>query len=120
MEKAKWGILSTAKIARSQVIPGMQKGEWSEVQAIASRDLDKARTAARELGIPKAYGSYEELLADPEIDAIYNRSPTTFMSPGRSRPWRRGSTCSVRSRSLAPRLKHLNCLKPRRLTPTCV
>ncbi len=81
MEKAKWGILSTAKIARSQVIPGMQKGEWSEVQAIASRDLDKARTAARELGIPKAYGSYEELLADPEIDAIYNPLPNHLHVP---------------------------------------
>jgi predicted dehydrogenase len=53
----------------------MQQGEWTEVVAIASRDLKKAQAAATRLGIPKAYGSYEELLADPAIDAIYNPLP---------------------------------------------
>jgi len=59
----------------------MQKGEWSEVAAIASRDPDKAEKAARDLGIPKAYGSYEELLRDPEIEAIYNPLPNHLHVP---------------------------------------
>lgn len=73
--KVRWGILSTANIAIAKVIPAMQSGAWSEISAIASRDLAKAERAARELGIPKAYGSYDELLADPEIEAIYNPLP---------------------------------------------
>lgn len=68
-------MLSTAKIGREKVIPAMQKGQWSQVGAIASRSLDAAQKVATELGIPKAYGSYEELLADPEIEAIYNPLP---------------------------------------------
>ncbi len=74
-EKVRWGVLGAAKIAIQKVIPAMQKGEWSAITAIASRDLSKAQTAARDLGIPRAYGSYEELLADPEIEAIYNPLP---------------------------------------------
>ena len=66
----RWGILSTAKIGTEKVIPAMQQGELSEITAIASRDADRARAAADALGIPQSYGSYEELLADPEIDAI--------------------------------------------------
>jgi predicted dehydrogenase len=73
--KVRWGILGTAKIAVTKVIPGMQKGAWSEVTAVASRDRRKAEDAARTLGIAKAYGSYEELLADPQIEAIYNPLP---------------------------------------------
>ena len=61
--------------------PGMQKGEWSEVAAIASRDKRRAEEAAAKLGIAKAYGSYEELLADPEIDAIYNPLPNHLHVP---------------------------------------
>ena len=79
--KVRWGVLSTAKIGVTKVIPGMQKGEWSEVAAIASRDLGKAETAARSLGIAKAYGSYEELLADPQIEAIYNPLPNQLHVP---------------------------------------
>lgn len=75
MEKVRWGILSTAKIGLDKVIPAMQKCKSCEIDAIASRDLEKARSAAKQLGIPKAYGSYEELLADEEIDAIYNPLP---------------------------------------------
>jgi len=74
-KKVRWGILSTAAIGVKKVIPGMQKGEWSEVTAIASRDPRKADDAARKLGIARAYGSYEELLADPQIEAIYNPLP---------------------------------------------
>ena len=65
--KVRWGVLSTAGIAVKKVVPAMQKGEWSDVAAIASRDLHKAEEVARALGISKAYGSYEELLADPQI-----------------------------------------------------
>ena len=71
----RWGILSTAKIGTEKVIPAMQQGELSEITAIASRDADRARAAADALGIPQSYGSYEELLADPDIDAIYNPLP---------------------------------------------
>jgi predicted dehydrogenase len=74
-KKVKWGVLGAASIAVRKVIPTMQKGEWSEVTAIASREKKKAEEAARKLGVAKAYGSYEELLADPEIEAIYNPLP---------------------------------------------
>jgi predicted dehydrogenase len=71
MSKVRWGILSTAKIGLDKVIPGMQKGLHCEIAAIASRNIDSANAAATRLGISKAYGSYEELLTDPDIDAIY-------------------------------------------------
>ena len=74
-QKVRWGVLGVARIATEKVIPAMQRGAWSEVVAIASRDGAKARQAARELGIPKAYASYAELLADPEIEAVYNPLP---------------------------------------------
>lgn len=75
MKKVNWGILSTAKIGREKVIPALQKSQWGHVSAIASRSLAQAQKVATDLGIPKAYGSYEELLADPEIEAIYNPLP---------------------------------------------
>ena len=62
----RWGILGVEKIATEKVIPAMQRGQYSEVVGIASRSLDKATAAAKRLGLPKAYGSYEELLADQE------------------------------------------------------
>ncbi len=80
-EKVKWGVLGAASIAVRKVIPGMQNGEWSEIAAIASRDLEKAQAAASGLKIEKAYGSYEELLADPEIEAIYNPLPNHLHVP---------------------------------------
>ena len=70
-EKVRWGVLGVAGIATGKVIPAMQKGKLTEVVAIASREARRAKDAARKLGIPKSYGSYEELLRDPEIDAIY-------------------------------------------------
>jgi predicted dehydrogenase len=69
--KLKWGVLSTARIATEKVIPAMQRGERTEVVAIASRDPNKATAAAKALGIPVAYGTYEALLADPDVDAVY-------------------------------------------------
>lgn len=75
MKKIRWGILGAAKIAREKVIPAMQGSERYEIAAIASRNLEKAKAAAEQLGIPKHYGSYEELLTDPDIDAIYNPLP---------------------------------------------
>ena len=78
MEKIKWGILSTANIGLKQVIPGLQQGQYSEVVAICSRSLDKAKVAAASLGIDKAYGSYEELLNDADIDVIYNPLPNNM------------------------------------------
>jgi predicted dehydrogenase len=80
-EKVRWGVLGVAAIATNKVIPAMQKGEHSEVIAIASRDPDRARDAARQLGIPKAFGSYEKMLADPEVEAIYNPLPNHLHVP---------------------------------------
>lgn len=74
-KKLRWGILSTANIGMGKVTPAIMQSAHSEVVAIASRNSESARKAADKLGIPKAYGSYEELLADPEIDAIYNPLP---------------------------------------------
>ncbi len=79
--KLRFGVLSTANIGLKKVIPGMQLGEHTTVAAIASRDLTKARQAAKALDIPTAYGSYEELLADPNIDAIYNPLPNQLHIP---------------------------------------
>jgi predicted dehydrogenase len=67
----RWGILSTANIAVEKVIPGMRSATRAEILGIASRDKGRAESAARQLGIPRAYGSYEALLADPDIDAVY-------------------------------------------------
>ncbi|MGA9771986.1 MAG: Gfo/Idh/MocA family oxidoreductase [Blastocatellia bacterium] len=75
MNKVRWGVLSTAKIAVEKVIPAMQLSRNCQIDAISSRNPDNARAAAEKLGIAKAYGSYEALLADPEIDAVYNPLP---------------------------------------------
>jgi predicted dehydrogenase len=96
--KVKWGVLGVARIATQKVIPAMQKGEWSELHAIASRDLAKAQTAADELGIRRAYGSYEALLADPEVEAIYNPLPNHLHVPWTIRAAEAG--------------KHVLCEKP--------
>ena len=81
MKKVIWGVLSTAKIGRERVLPGMLKSGLLEVRAMASRDEARARAAADTLGIPRAYGSYEALLADPEIEAIYNPLPNHLHVP---------------------------------------
>jgi predicted dehydrogenase len=73
--KVRWGILGAAKIAVEKVVPAMQRSESVEIAAIASRDLEKAQRTAQALGIEKAYGSYEELLADSNIEAVYNPLP---------------------------------------------
>jgi predicted dehydrogenase len=78
--KLRWGVLSTASIGR-KVIPAMQRGQYTSVVAIASRSLAKAQQAATALGIPTAYGSYEEIVADPNIDAIYNPLPNHLHVP---------------------------------------
>lgn len=75
MKKIRWGVLGAANIAIKKVIPAMQASAFGEITAIASRDAEKAESAAAALRIPKFYGSYEELLADAEIDAIYNPLP---------------------------------------------
>jgi len=71
MSVLRWGILSTAKIGREKVIPGIQAADRCEVVAIASREPDIAARVAGDLGIPRAHGSYEQLLGDPEVDAVY-------------------------------------------------
>jgi predicted dehydrogenase len=79
--KVRWGIISTANIGVAKVIPGLLKSKQLEVRAIASRSLPTARKWAKKLGIPVAYGSYEELLADPDIDAVYNPLPNHLHVP---------------------------------------
>ena len=83
--KVRWGVLGVAKIGTTKVIPAMQRGESTTVVAIASRDLARAKDAARSLGIERAYGSYEELLADPDVEAIYNPLPNHLHVPWTTR-----------------------------------
>src|SRR5450432_4172960 len=100
--KIPWGVLGVAKIGVEKVIPAMQLGAVSRVDAIASRDLEKAKTAAGQLGIARAYGSYEELLADPAIEAVYNPLPNELHIPWTLRALEAG--------------KHVLCEKPVALT----
>ena len=102
MNKVRWGVLSTANIGVSKVIPAMQQGEYLQITAISSRNLKNAQAVATQLGIPKAYGSYEELLADPAIDAIYNPLPNHLHVP-----W------SIKALEAG---KHVLCEKPIALT----
>jgi predicted dehydrogenase len=102
MRKVTWGVLGVARIATEKVIPAMQRAELCEVAAIASRDAAKATAAAAGLGVPRAYGSYEALLADPEIEAVYNALPNHLHLE-----W---------SIAAAERGKHVLCEKPVGLT----
>ena len=81
MKPVRWGILSPAKIGMEKVIPAMLKSKELEVVGLASRDLGRAEAACKRLGIGKAYGSYEELLADPSIEAVYNPTPNHLHVP---------------------------------------
>ncbi len=81
MEKVKWGVIGDALIGREKVIPAMQKSQHCEIVGLASRDLAKAQKAAAAAGIEKAYGSYEDLLADPDIEAVYIPLPNHLHVP---------------------------------------
>lgn len=98
MRKIRWGVLSTANIGIKQVIPAMQLSEYCEVTGIASRKLETAQAASRQLGIPRAYGSYEKLLADPDIEAVYIPLPNSLHVPWSMRALESG--------------KHVLCEKP--------
>ncbi len=100
--KLRFGVLSTANIGLKKVIPAMQQGEFTTVVSIASRNLATAREAAKKLGIPTAYGSYEELLADPSVDAIYNPLPNPLHVPWTAKAAEAG--------------KHVLCEKPLSMT----
>jgi predicted dehydrogenase len=80
-QKVRWGVLGVANIAMKKVIPAMQLGERCEIVAIASRDPGRAKEAAAQFHIPNAFGSYEEMLADSSIDAIYNPLPNHLHVP---------------------------------------
>ena len=95
-------MLGVAKIATDKVIPAMQQGEHAAVIGIASREAAKAEAAAVRLGLPKSYGSYEAIIDDPEIDAIYNPLPNHLHVP-----W------TVRALAAG---KHVLCEKPIGLT----
>jgi predicted dehydrogenase len=96
--KTRWGVLGVAKIALDKIIPAIQTGHTGRVVAIASRSMGKAEAAAARFAIPRAYGSYEELLADAEVDAIYNPLPNHLHVP-----W------SIRALDAG---KHVLCEKP--------
>ncbi|MGI9508009.1 MAG: Gfo/Idh/MocA family protein [Geminicoccaceae bacterium] len=81
MKPVKFGVISTAKIGLERVIPAMQQSDAVTIEAIASRDIVRAREAAATLGIAKTYGSYQDLLADPEIEAVYNPLPNHLHVP---------------------------------------
>jgi predicted dehydrogenase len=81
IKSVRWGVLGTAKIALTKVIPAMQRSQWCEIVAIASRDFAKADESAERLNIPTAYGSYGELLADNSIEAVYNPLPNHLHVP---------------------------------------
>jgi predicted dehydrogenase len=98
MSKIRWGVLSTAKIGRQLVIPAIQRSQFGTVVAIASRDLSRAKSAATELSIEKAYGSYQDLLSDRNVDAVYNPLPNHLHVPWSSRALKGG--------------KHVLCEKP--------
>jgi predicted dehydrogenase len=100
--KVKWGVMGVASIALRKVIPGMRGGEWTEIVALASRDMKRAQQAADALQIPRSYGSYEELLADPQIEAVYIPLPNHLHVP-----W------SIKA---AEAKKHVLCEKPISLT----
>src|SRR5512140_396023 len=102
MKKVVWGVLSTANIGLEKVLPAMQRGACVELRAIASRSLPAAQEAARKLSIPRAYGSYRELLADPEIEAVYIPVPNHLHVPLTLEAARAG--------------KHVLCEKPIALT----
>lgn len=80
-EPVRWGVISTANIGVGKVLPGMMKSKEIEIRAIASRTLPTARRWAKKLGIPVAYGSYEDMLNDPEIEAVYNPLPNHLHVP---------------------------------------
>lgn len=98
MRKVRWGVLSTADIGLTKVIPAMLTAKRVQMEGIASRSLEGAREAAEKLGIPKAYGSYEALLDDPEIDAVYIPLPNHLHVPWTTKALRAG--------------KHVLCEKP--------
>lgn len=100
--KLRWGILGSASIAKGSVIPGLQQSELNEVAAIASRDEEKAKQTADQLGIPQAYASYEALLEDDSIDAVYIPLPNHL-----HREW------TIRAAEAG---KHILCEKPLALT----
>ncbi len=102
MRKVNWGVLGAAKIAVEKVIPAMQRGVLSQVSAIASRNPERARSVAGLLGIGKSYGSYEELLSDPEIEAVYVPLPNHLHTSWSRRALQAG--------------KHVLCEKPLALT----
>ena len=104
MKPVAWGVISTAKIGLGRALPGMRKSAWCDLRAIASRNEASARKAADALGIPVAYGSYEALLADPAIEAIYNPLPNHLHVP--------------LTLQAAAAGKHVLCEKPIALTAT--
>ena len=111
MTPVKWGILSTSDFAERKFIPGLKKSPLIDVAAIGSRDLKRARAFAEANGIAKAYGSYEELLADPEIEVIYNPLPNHMHAEWTAKAVKAGKHVLC-EKPMALSAKELNALKP--------
>ena len=105
-DRVRFGVLGCASIAVNKVIPGMQRSERCEVVAIGSRDADRAAAAAASLGIATSHGSYDDVLADDAVEAVYIPLPNHLHSNGRGERRRPAATCCARSRSVStsPRL----------------
>jgi predicted dehydrogenase len=101
-DPVRWGVISTARIGWEKVLPGMMKSKDIEIRAISSRTLPTAKKWARKLGIPVAYGSYEDMLDDPDIEAVYNPLPNHLHVP--------------LTLAAAAKGKHVLCEKPIALT----
>src|SRR5215510_7749895 len=104
MRKLRWGIFGTSHFARNKMLPALQKCENAIATAISSRNADQAIAVTQQFGIGKAYGSYDELLADPDLDVIYNPLPNHLHVP-----W------SIRAIEAG---KHVLCEKPVALSAT--
>ncbi|HEY0484480.1 MAG TPA: Gfo/Idh/MocA family oxidoreductase [Kofleriaceae bacterium] len=102
MRRVRWGILSTSRFAQTKILPALRRCDHVEVVAIASRDLARARAVAAAFDIPRVHGSYDELLADPEVEVVYNPSPNHLHVP-----W------SIKALEAG---KHVLCEKPIALT----
>ena len=111
MKKIRWGVISSAKIGTEKVIPAMQQSETGEIMALASRNEETSKRVCENLGIPKAYSSYEELLADSEIDAIYNPLPNHLHVPWTIKAAKSGKHVLCENRLLLMRMKLLNFWK---------
>lgn len=111
MRKIKWGVMGTAFICERSTFPGMLQAENCEMYAIAGRNMEKAERFKETYGFQKAYGSYEKLLADPKVEAVYIPLPIPCTMNGRFGLLKAANMCSVKSRLHRQKHRQKKCLK---------